>query len=36
MSPQTRVLYEALIRLSKGMLDACEKWVKAHEKGDDA
>ncbi len=31
MSPSTRVLYEALIRLGKGMLDACEKWVKSQE-----
>lgn len=29
MTPSTRTLVEALIRLGKGALDACDKWVKA-------
>lgn len=29
MTPATKTLLEALIRLGKGALDACDKWVKA-------
>lgn len=29
MTIATRTLVESLIRLGKGMLDACDKWVKA-------
>lgn len=29
MTVATRTLFESLIRLGKGMLDACDKWVKA-------
>jgi len=29
MTAPTRTLLDALIRLGKGMLDACDKWVKA-------
>lgn len=29
MSLATKTLLEALIRHGKGMLDACDKWVKA-------
>ena len=28
MTPATKTLLEALIRFGKGMLDACDKWVK--------
>lgn len=31
MTPATRILCEALIRLGKGALDACDKWVKAQD-----
>jgi hypothetical protein len=29
MSPATRKLHEALIRLAKGMLSAWEEWLKS-------
>jgi len=29
MDEQTRILWEMLIRLAKGMLTALEKWVKS-------
>lgn len=37
MSPETRTFCDDLIRHSKGMVSALEKWVKAHdEKGEAA
>jgi hypothetical protein len=33
MTPATKMLCESLIRLAKGMIDACEKWVKAQRDG---
>jgi len=36
MSPSTRVLCDALIRLAKGMLDACDKWIKSQGEHKDA
>lgn len=30
MSPATRQLHEALIRLAKGAISAWEKWLKEH------
>jgi len=31
MSPATRTLLEALLRLAKGMIAETEKWLKAQE-----
>lgn len=31
MSPATRVLIEALVRLGKGVISEVEKWLKAQE-----
>jgi hypothetical protein len=31
MSPETRTFCEELLRLSKGMVSALEKWIRAHE-----
>ena len=30
MTPATRKLHEALIRLAKGVITAWEEWLKAH------
>jgi hypothetical protein len=29
MTPATKILLECLIRHGRGVLDACDKWVKA-------
>lgn len=31
MSPATRTLIEALLRLAKGIISAMEKWLEAQE-----